>query len=67
MISLSKEERIRVATYLEQEAASDELLIEQMSKGSATMQYLGVERQKQVAAYRLVARQLFSIETETIR
>ena len=68
MISLSQEERLRVAAYLEQEASTNDDLIGQMER----MDSIGVKMvaQKYIeenAAYRLVARKLKSIEDVSLQ
>ena len=63
MIQLTEEERLRFAAYLEQEAASDAMMIEVMQAGSPTMQFLAGHKQHIIDAYIEVAAHLKSIST----
>ena len=67
MISLSQEERLRVAAYLEQEASTNDALIGQMGLMESTgMKMVAQKYVEENAAYRLVAKKLKSIETVSI-
>lgn len=61
MIDLTKEERDRFAAWLEQEAASDKGLLEQMEK-LPNMAAVISHRKNEIIAALLVARKLRSIE-----
>lgn len=64
MITLSDEERRKVAAWLRQDADGDELMMEQMKK--LNLEPLIRQKSVEVAAKRLVAKVLDSIETHTI-
>ena len=68
MISISQEERLRMAAYLEQEASANDDLIGQMERMESVGMKMAAQKYiEENAAYRLVARKLKSIETVSIQ
>lgn len=69
MVSLSDEERQRFAAYLEQDAANDAAMAEQIEKmgGGPPMEMMAKKMRTEATAARIVAAKLRSIETQTVR
>jgi hypothetical protein len=67
MINLSAQERDRFATWLEQEAESDDAMATQLGKLPGNYEAMRSKWNAEALAARVIARKLRSIETETLR